>query len=106
MAKILKQAAEKLPADVPAEKVFWCCDGRSLRNIRELGEAFAEMTDDTFAFHATSSKNDFTNWVSDAIQDWNLAKGLAKSQNRTQAASRVAEHLVFLQARLVSKCTM
>jgi hypothetical protein len=106
MPKILKQAAEKLLADVPAEKVFWCCDGRSLRNIRELGEALAEMTDDTFAFQANSCKNDFTDWVNDVIKDGKLARDLAKSQNRTQAASRVAGHLVFLQARLMSECTM
>jgi hypothetical protein len=100
MARILKEDAERLLGDVPPEKAFWCCDDRILRNMRELGEALASMTDETFAYHSNAEKNDFSNWVNDVIEDAKLARDLAKASNKTQAERKLAERVDFLSAKL------
>jgi hypothetical protein len=100
MARILKEDADRLLGNVAQEKAFWCCDDRILSNMKELGEALASMTDETFAYHSNAEKNDFGNWVNDVIGDAKLARDLAKASNRTQAARKVAERVDFLSAKL------
>ncbi len=80
--------------------MFWCQDGHVLRDINELGEALAGMSDETFVFHSNTEKNDFSNWVRDIIGDEKLTRDLLESQNRTQAAKKVAERVDFLKAKL------
>jgi hypothetical protein len=58
------------------------------------------MSDETFAFHVNTEKNDFANWVRGIIGDEKLTRDLTKSQNRTQAAKKVAERVDFLKAKL------
>ena len=100
MPRILRLDAERLLARVPEAYVFWCCDGRILRDTRELGEALETMTDETFAYHSNEQKKDFSNWVRDIIGDEKLARDLARSMNRTEAAKKVAEGVAFLTAKL------
>ncbi len=100
MARILRQAAERLLANVPEEYVFRCCDGRTLRNMQELSDAFSGMTDETFAYHANTDKNDFSNWTRDVIQDEKLARDLERSTNRTRAAKNMADRVSFLKGKL------
>lgn len=100
MARILKQDAKRLMADVAEEYVFRCRDGSIFRNMQELGEALSSMTDDTYAFHANTDNNDFNNWVRDVIKDDKLARDLYKSVDRSQASRRVAERIVFLKEKL------
>jgi hypothetical protein len=100
MARILKQDAERLLANVPEEHVFRCFDGRTFRSMGELSEAFTSMSEETFSFHANPDNNDFSSWVRDIIKDEKLARDLAKSITSTQAAKSVAARLAFLQSKL------
>lgn len=100
MARILKEDAERLLGDVSQERAFWCCDDRLLRNMKELGEALSTMTDETFAYHSNTEKSDFANWVNDVIGDAKLARDMAKSSSRGQAARKVAERVDLLSAKL------
>ena len=100
MAKITGKDAERLLGNVPEENVFWCCDGRGFRNMRELAEAFDSMAYETFAHHSNQDRCDFGNWVRDVIGDGKLARDLAKSQAPTQAGQSVVERVEFLSARL------
>ncbi len=101
MAETLKQEAKRLLDDVPEEYVFRCCDGGIVRNTKELGDTLKTMTDETYAFHANTEKNDFTNWVKDIIKDERLAKDLQKAPNRAQAAKLVDSRMSLLSKRLV-----
>ena len=58
------------------------------------------MSDETFYYHSNQEKRDFSNWVQDVIKDEKLARDLAKSENRLQAARRVAEGEAFLSKKL------
>ncbi len=100
MARILRADAERLLGNAPEEYTFECCDGRIFRNMKDLLEAFASMTDETFAFHANAEKNDFSNWIKDIIRDDKLARDLGKSASRAEAAKRVRERITFLSSKL------
>ncbi len=100
MARILREDAERLLGDVPDEYLFQCCDGRTLRNMRDLEKALISMADETYAFHSNTEKADFSVWVSDVIGDEKLARDLAKSPNQAQAARNVTSRAVFLESRL------
>ncbi|MCX5998030.1 MAG: hypothetical protein NTU41_00140 [Chloroflexi bacterium] len=99
--KMTNEDAQRLLADVPQDYVFRCCDGRILKNMRELMAALDTMTEETFAYHSNQTKSDFSKWVADVMKDDKLAADLAKSQNRTQAAYNVAQRIVFLDKRVV-----
>lgn len=94
--RIQKSEAEKFLANVPEQYVFWCNDGRVLRDMKELGEALTSMADETFAYHSNEAKKDFSNWVRDIIGDEKLAKDLEKPLTRAQAAKIVADRVALL----------
>ena len=103
MAKILKKDAKKMMARVSKEHVFRCCDGRSLKNMEELENAFNTMADETFSYHSNGEKSDFSNWVRDVIKDEKLARDLSKAGSRSQAAKSVKSRLTFLNNKVASK---
>jgi hypothetical protein len=96
----LKYDAQKFLAIVPEEYVFWCHDGRILKDMKELGEALAAMADETFAYHSNSEKNDFSNWVRDVISDEELASDLTLATNRVHATEHVTARLAFLTSKV------
>lgn len=100
MSRILKQDAERFLANVPDDNVFRCYDGRTFRNIEELGQAFRNMGDESFTHHVNTGKNNFSNWVKDVINDEKLARDLAKSQNQSQAAKAAVDRMSFLSNKL------
>src|SRR5665811_1105493 len=85
------EQTDKLLAKVPEESIFRCHDGRTFRDMKELAEGLVAISDDTFASHVNSERNDFSSWVKDAIRDEKLAGDLAKATNRTQAAGYATE---------------
>jgi len=98
--KVTKQDAEKLLANVPEEQVFWCCDGRIFRNMRDLADGLENMSDETFAYHLNCDKSDFSNWLRDVIGDEKLARDLENPLTRQEAAERVNDRVTFLNMKL------
>jgi hypothetical protein len=78
-------------SDVAEDKVFWCHDGRVMKNLGELGVALREMSEETFRYHVTADKNDFSKWVEDVIGDHELSAVLKNSSTRSQAGKLVAD---------------
>jgi hypothetical protein len=103
MAKIIKISKEEAQGrlgDVPDEKRFWCRDGRSIKNLRELEKALVDMSDDTYHHHAGEGRNDFSKWVREVVGDGTLANELSKAKTRMQASQAVAKRMSFLQSKL------
>ncbi len=50
--RITRAEAEKYLAQVSEENVFWCHDGRAFRNMKELKDALADMSEHTYSFHS------------------------------------------------------
>jgi hypothetical protein len=99
MATLATTDTKSILADVPQEYVFWCCDGRVLKNLRELCDAFGAMSEETFAYHVNAAKNDFHNWVKDIIKDDALASDLLKAANTTTAVRIVTDRIDFLTSK-------
>ncbi len=95
-----RNEAERLLAKVPEENPFWVSVGRVLREVRELAEALANMSDETYAYHSNDVKTDFANWLRDIIKDETLAKRLEKPISRVEAEKIVAERVAFLSTIL------
>jgi len=88
---VAKAASKSSLSDVAADKVFWCHDGRVMKNLDELGVALREMSEETFRYHVTADKNDFSTWVQDVIGDRELSAVLKNSGTRSQAGKLVAD---------------
>jgi H+-transporting ATPase len=65
-----------------------------------LAKGLVAISDDTFAYHVNSERNDFCNWVRDVIGDKKLASELATATNRTQAAGYVTDRLAALTGKV------
>jgi len=83
-------------SDVAADKVFWCHDGRVMKNLDELSAALREMSEETFRYHVTVDRNDFSKWVEDVIGDHELSAVLKNSSARSQAGKLVAGRRLVL----------
>ena len=62
--------------NVPKDKVFVCYGGSVVKNMDELAAALRVMSTETFRYHVTGIKNDFSTWVRDVIGDVTLARQL------------------------------
>ena len=99
MAKItIKKLNRSWLGDATDDKLFWCHDGRVLRNLDELAAALNEMAEETYLYHANIEKNDFSNWVRDVIGDATLAGQLTKAATQKAAARKVDMRLGTLRA--------
>ena len=93
------EQTDKLLAKVPEESIFRCHDGRTFRDMEELADGLVAISDDIFAYHVNSERNDFSKWVKDVIKDEKLASDLATATNRTQAAGYVTARLATLTSQ-------
>jgi hypothetical protein len=100
MVMTLKEEAKKFLANVPDQHIFRCCDSSIFRNLQELKDGLDSMTDESFACHSNTEKNDFSNWIRDVIGDEKLATDLRKAVTRAQAARQVASRVSILSKRL------
>ena len=86
--------------NVPQDKVFWCHDGVVVKNMHELAAALREMSKETFDYHVTDERNDFSSWVRDVIGDVTLANQLQVTNNLATSARRVELRLAWLNKRV------
>lgn len=93
VSRTVKEDLSRRLSNVPEENVFWLHDGRVLKNMEDLREAFNTMSDETYNYHVTAEKNDFYNWVKDVIGDTTLANNLLKARNRAEAARYVSRRI-------------
>ena len=96
-AAVTKAVTKSWLADVPADKVFQCHDGRVMKNLEELSLALREMSQETFRYHVTAGRNDFSKWVQDVIGDYELSAGLLRSSTRARASRAVTDRIALLK---------
>lgn len=100
--EMTKDEAKKLLSNVPDHCTFRTCDGRVIRNVRDLGKTLAHMADETFRYHANQQKNDFSQWVRDTIQDEKLARHLGRTTDRQQTLREISHRITFLSGQLAN----
>jgi hypothetical protein len=101
IVKVTKEMAEERLGEVPHDKQFYFIDGKVAKNLSELESALQEMSDETFDYHSSETKSDFSNWVRDVIGDDKLSRDLQKSTSRAQAVKKVADRIAWLRNKTV-----
>lgn len=95
--RVSKDEARRRLADVPDDKRFWCHDGKVIKNLKELAKALSNMTDQTYYYHLSGGRNDFSKWIREVVGDARLAEDFGKAKSRTQASLIVAKRISFLE---------
>lgn len=102
MTRITKEIAGRMLGEVTNGKQFYCTDGRVVKNLPELESALKEMSEETFCYHSSEAKSDFSNWVRDVIGDEKLSRDLQKSTSQTQAVKKVAARIAWLRNKTMA----
>ena len=84
--KVRPNPDHPIKRDAPAEHYFILCNGKHVKNLRELADVMEHIEDNVFSYHVTADRNDFAAWVKDIFKDVELAEKLsgAKDKNRLQ----------------------
>jgi hypothetical protein len=92
----LKKVHEIL-SDVSPDKVFYLESGKYVRNLHELLDALEFMEEDVFNHHVSNEKNDFYNWILDAIKDDILAEKIKKETERARFLELIEKRIEELE---------
>jgi len=95
--KLAKEKAKLILAGTSDDRQFFVNNGMMLRTLYELRDALMNMSDDTFTYHANEQKNDFSMWVKDIHQDYDLAINLLSAKNKNDAAMLLDKRIVYLE---------
>lgn len=79
--------------DAPDNRCFYVHNGPTLRNLRDLREALANMTDEQFGEHVKEKRNDFASWVWSVFEDYELQDKLRRRWTRKQSLDTIVRHL-------------
>ena len=96
---VTKDEAKAYLNDVAPEKCFWVNNGPILKNLDEFANCLPQMSDECFQHHANKEKNDFSNWVNDAIGDKKLANDLLSSKAKGSMVKKVKNRLNSLKKK-------
>lgn len=99
MARTLKEDATRYLADVPEERVFRCTDGTVFKNMKQLRDGLANMSEETYTYHVNDEKNDFIRWVGEVLGDRALAAELQATVSRAEAARKVGGRVIRLSRK-------
>jgi hypothetical protein len=100
IVKVSKEEAKRRLGDVPDDKRFWCHDGKTIKNLRELRKALIDISDETFHYHLSEGRNDFSKWIREVVGDDKLAGDLSKTKSRMLASQAVAQRISFLESKI------
>ena len=79
--------------EVTPDKYFVLCDGRKIKNAKELADVLQVITDDMFKYHVTDTKNDFSNWINDVFGEPDLAKKMKALRNRLETSIELYRYM-------------
>ncbi len=82
--------------DVENGKEFLCKDGRVIRNLEELAQIIKEIPFETFFHHVSREKNDFADWIKQAVGDPVLANRINRAKSRTTMNNMVKKRIFEL----------
>ncbi len=91
----IKKHEEKheLYVEISPDRQFALCDGKLIKDPKELAEILKTMNDNTFDFHVNEFKNDFANWIDDIFDEKEFADEIREIHNKIEMRAKVFEHL-------------
>lgn len=69
---------------VPEEHAFVVCDGNKVYTLKQLLRQLKGMSEDTFKYHVTDSRNDFATWIYGTIGYKGLAEAIGPIKSKGQ----------------------
>lgn len=85
--------ANTIKRDAPETSYFVLCNGKSVKNIKELADVMEELEDQIFNHHVTPDKNDFATWIKDIFKDIELAEKLAGLKDKKHMQLVLYKHI-------------
>ena len=77
----------------PQENIFVLCNGKPVKNLKELADVMDGLEDSVFNHHVRPEHNDFTAWVNDIIKDVELAEKLAGAKDKKNFQLVIYKHI-------------
>ena len=95
--KLTKEEVQLVLSEAPAERKFFCADGKVFSSIEQLQHALYNMSPNTFRYHVNQQKNDFSNWIKYVFRDELLAQDIQKQKSKEAIAKRIKTRLQELK---------
>lgn len=86
---MVRRMQKKPLADASPDKCFWVCDGKILKNLKELAEYLEKVPANIFKYHVNKSKNDFADWVTDVFGEAKVSQLMKKSKTAKAMAAKI-----------------
>jgi hypothetical protein len=86
-------AQATIKTDAPQTSFFVLCNGKPVKNIKELADVMEEIEDTIFNYHVTPDKNDFATWIKDVFKDIELAEKLAGVKDKKHMQLVLYKHI-------------
>lgn len=87
------KAQKSLFIELAPEKYFVLCDGKTIKDYKELAALLSTIGDDIFYYHVTPERNDFANWVRDVFDEQELADSIRSSKSRHEMMAVLYKHM-------------
>lgn len=79
--------------DAPQGNYFILCNGRPVKNVKELADVMEELEDHVFNHHVREDGNDFANWVKDIFKDVELAEKIVGIKDKKHMQLVIYKHI-------------
>ncbi|MBN2459056.1 hypothetical protein JXB28_02130 [Candidatus Woesearchaeota archaeon] len=79
--------------DAPQENYFILCNGKPVKNMKELADLMEELEEHVFNYHVSPEKNDFATWIKDVFKDLELAEKLAGLKDKQRMQLVIYKHI-------------
>ena len=97
--KMVKKA-RKILSDVHPDFSFKLVKGGELKNLEELLGSLKNMDNVSFSHHVTSDRNDFSNWIKDAIGDEDLSMAIEYCYDKLEVERIIRNRIIELQSTI------
>ncbi len=100
-AQVMREEPQAVPdktlkainRDAPETSYFILCNGKPVKNIKELADVMEEKEDQVFNHHVNTEKNDFATWVKDVFNEIELAEKLAGVKEKKHMQLVLYKHI-------------
>ena len=91
---VKKRSTRKKPKTAKPEKFFVLVTGIPIKNLKELANTLETMNDWVFNHHVNDSRNDFSSWIKDVLDEEILAKEIKDVRNIKEMELKILKYLV------------
>lgn len=79
--------------DAPVSNYFVLCNGKPVKNVKELADIMDDLEDHVFNHHVRPDHNDFAIWIRDIFKDVELAQKLSNVKGKDHMQLLIYKHI-------------